>query len=114
MSTVKAIGWFIAAIILAALVQLTAMFLLGIFLLLIGYTPLRHLFGPSTFFYLGLLVIVPLSILYTIPVMRLLKQQQRYSASAMSGYIIGVVFVTVLTVYLFVQVMNFFTLVDGL
>lgn len=60
------------------------------------------------FFYLGLLVIVPLSILYTIPVIRLLKQQQRYSASEMSGYIICVVFVTVLTVYLFVQVMIFF------
>lgn len=83
--------WFFAGILLSVFVYFMAMGLLWIFfrltrLNLSASSPIAVLFG-----------FVIWSFLYMIPVILWLKQQQRYNE--MSGFIIGVVVLTVLTVY---------------
>ncbi len=91
MSIFKAIIWFFVGIFLSVLVYFMAMGLLWIFFTLTRFnpsasSPIALLFG-----------FVIWSVLYMVPVILWFKQQQRYDA--MSGSIIGVVVLTVLTVY---------------
>ena len=97
MSIVKVILCFFVGIFLSICVYIMAMIVLGTFFSILGYI-YPNVTTLSTLFYVALLVIV---IIYITSVIRRLKKQQRYSA--LSGFITGMIFLTALTVYLFIR-----------
>ena len=97
MSIVKVILCFFVGIFLSICVYIMAMIVLGTFFSILGYI-YPNVTTLSTLFYVALLVIV---IIYITSVIRRLKKQQKYSA--ISGFITGIIFLTALTVYLFIR-----------